>query len=80
MDLHVKFDGKEIIVTRPGTVMTTAYRKGPSGKSVLRSWLDPVMSPRIQRVRAQPFKLRSARRASSGGLCEASDSGSHRPR
>jgi len=29
MDLHVKFDGHEIIITRPGTDMMTAYRKAP---------------------------------------------------
>ena len=27
MDLQVKFDGHEIIITRPGTDMMTAYRK-----------------------------------------------------
>ena len=31
MDLHVKFDGHEIIVTRPGTDMMTAYRKSVKG-------------------------------------------------
>jgi len=29
MDLQVKFDGHEIIVTRAGTDMMTAYRKAP---------------------------------------------------
>jgi hypothetical protein len=29
MDLHVKFDSHEIIITRPGTDMMTAYRKAP---------------------------------------------------
>ena len=29
MDLRVKFDGQEIIVTRPGTDIMTAYRKAP---------------------------------------------------
>jgi hypothetical protein len=32
MDLHVKFDGSEIIVTRPGTEFMLAYRKAPDGK------------------------------------------------
>ena len=29
MYLHIKFDGHEIVVTRPGTNMMTAYRKAP---------------------------------------------------
>jgi hypothetical protein len=29
MYLHIKFDGHEIVVTRPGTDMMTAYRKAP---------------------------------------------------
>jgi hypothetical protein len=33
MDLHVKFDGHEIIVTRPGTVMMAAYRKAPDRRT-----------------------------------------------
>ena len=33
MDLHVKFDGHEIIVTQPGTDMMTAYRKAPDGRT-----------------------------------------------
>jgi hypothetical protein len=41
MDLHVKFDGHEIIVTRPGTVMMTAYRKAPDKPNLIltRSWV-----------------------------------------
>ena len=31
MDFHLEFDGHEIIVTRPGTDMMTAYRKRPDG-------------------------------------------------
>ena len=33
VDLHVKFDGHEIIVTRPGTDIMTAYRKAPDRRS-----------------------------------------------
>ena len=59
MDLHVKFDGKEIIITRPGTDMMTAYRKAPDRPNLVltRSWLDPhVMSPEISEFRAQAFQ------------------------
>ena len=50
MDLHVKFDGHEIIVTRPGTDMMTAYRKRPHSPNLVltRSWEKPtVTSPEI---------------------------------
>ena len=53
MDLHVKFDGHEIIVTRPGTDMMTAYRKAPDRPQLIlaRSWANPtVTSPEIKRV------------------------------
>ena len=30
MDIEVKFDGEEIIVTRPGTDFMLAYRKRPN--------------------------------------------------
>jgi hypothetical protein len=58
MDLHVKFDGHEIIVTRPGTDMMIAYRKAPDRPNLVltRSWVDPhVMSPEITEFRAQAF-------------------------
>ena len=35
MDLHIKFDGHEIIVTRPGTDMMTAYRKAPDKPNLI---------------------------------------------
>ena len=59
MDLHVKFDGHEIIITRPGTDMMTAYRKAPDMPNMVltRSWLDPhIMSPEISEFRAQAFQ------------------------
>ena len=59
MDLHVKFDGHEIIVTRPGTDMMTAYRKAADRPNLVltRSWLDPhVMSPEISEFRAHAFQ------------------------
>jgi hypothetical protein len=59
MDLHVKFDGHEIIVTRPGTNMMTAYRKRPESPNLVltRSWEQPtVTSPEISEFRAQAFQ------------------------
>ena len=48
MDLHVKYN--EIIVTRPGTNMMTAYRKALDRPNLIltRSWENPrVFSPEI---------------------------------
>ena len=59
MDLHVKFDGHEIIVTRPGTDMMTAYRKRPDSPNLVltRSWETPtVTSPEISEFRAHAFQ------------------------
>ena len=59
MDLHVKFDGHEIIVTRPGTDMMTAYRKAPDRPNLIltRSWVEPtVSSPAISEFRAHAFQ------------------------
>ena len=58
MDLHVKFDGNEIIVTRPGTEMMTAYRRSIRRTLILtRSWENPtVTSPRINEFRAHAFQ------------------------
>jgi hypothetical protein len=52
MDLHVKFDSHEIIITRPGTDMMTAYRKAPERPNLVltRSWVDPHNVARDQRV------------------------------
>jgi hypothetical protein len=58
MYLHVKFDGHEIIVTRPGTNMMTAYRKASERPNLIltRSWENPtVMSPEINEFRAHAF-------------------------
>ena len=59
MDLHVKFDGREIIVTRPGTDMMTAYRKASDRPNLVltRSWVDPhIMSLEISEFRAHAFQ------------------------
>jgi hypothetical protein len=59
MDLHVKFDGREIIITRPGTDMMTAYRKASDRPDLIltRSWEKPtVTSPEISEFRANAFR------------------------
>ena len=64
MDLDVKFDGHEIIVTRPGTDMMTAYRKWPDSPNLVltRSWLEPtVSSPEISEFRAHAFQAAVAK-------------------
>jgi hypothetical protein len=47
MDLKVKFDGEEIIITKPGTDFMLAYRKRPDSPTLklTRSWVDPHTSP-----------------------------------
>jgi hypothetical protein len=59
MDIEVKFDGKEIIVTRPGTDFMTAYRKRPDQPQLIltRSWVEPyIASPEISEFRAKAFQ------------------------
>ena len=59
MYLHIKFDGHEIIVTRPGTDMMTAYRKAPDRPNLIltRSGEHPtIMSPEISEFRAHAFQ------------------------
>ena len=71
MDIEVKFDGKEIIVTRPGTDMMTAYRKAPDRPNLIltRSWLDPtVMSPEISEFRADAFQAAVAKARELGWI------------
>ena len=47
MNIEVKFDGEEIIVTKPGTDFMLAYRKRPDSPTLklTRSWVDPHTSP-----------------------------------
>jgi hypothetical protein len=59
MDLHVKFDGHEIIVTRPGTDFMLAYRKASDRPNLIltRCWEKPtVTSPEISEFRAHAFQ------------------------
>ena len=71
MDLHVKFDGHEIIVTRPGTNMMTAYRKRPESPNLVltRSWEQPtVTSPEIGEFRAHAFETAVAKARELGWI------------
>ena len=71
MDLHVKFDGHEIIVTRSGTDMMTAYRKRPDSPNLVltRSWLEPtVSSPEISEFRAHAFQAAVAKARELGWI------------
>ena len=75
MYLHIKFDGHEIIVTRPGTDMMTAYRKAPDRPNLIltRSWENPtVMSPEISEFRAHAFQAAGQEGARAGVDCVAS--------
>ena len=59
MDLKVKFDGQEIIVTKPGTDFMLAYRRRPDSPNLVltRSWEKPtVTSPEISEFRAHAFQ------------------------
>ena len=71
MYLHIKFDGLEIIVTRPGTNMMTAYRKAPDRPNLMltRSWENPiVMSPDISEFRAKAFQAAIAKARELGWI------------
>ena len=72
MDIEVKFDGTEIIVTEPGTDFMFAFRKRSDSPTLklTRSWVGPhITSPAISEFRPTPFRQQLARRASWGGLC-----------
>ena len=59
MDIEVKLDGEEIIVTKPGTDFMLAYRKRPDSPTLklTRSWVDPhITSPAISEFRAHAFQ------------------------
>jgi hypothetical protein len=59
MDIEVKFDGAEIIITKPGTDFMLAYRKRPDSPTLklTRSWVDPhITSPAISDSRAHAFQ------------------------
>ena len=59
MDIEVKFDGTEIIVTKTGTDFMLAYRKRPDSPTLklTRSWVEPtITSPAITEFRAHAFQ------------------------
>jgi hypothetical protein len=59
MELEVKLDGEEIIVTKPGTDFMLAYRKNPDRPNLMlwRSWVDiHITSPAISEFRAHAFQ------------------------
>ena len=59
MDIEVKFDGIEIIVTKPGTDFMLAYRERPDRPNLIltRSWIEPTTaSPMINEFRALALK------------------------
>ena len=64
MEIQIKFDGLEIIVTKPGTDFLLAYRKRPNQLSLLltRSWMEPTTaSPMINEFRALAFKAATSK-------------------
>ena len=71
MELHVKFDGTEIIVAGPGTDMMTAYRKVADRPNMIltRSWLEPTLSsPEISEFRAHAFQAAAAKARELGWI------------
>jgi hypothetical protein len=71
MDLKVKFDGQEIIVTKPGTDFVLAYRKRPDSPNLVltRSWEKPtVTSPEISEFRAHAFQAAVAKARELGWI------------
>ena len=69
MDIEVKFDGEEIIVTKPGTDFMLAYRKRPDTPTLklTRSWVGPhITSPAVNEFRAQAFQAAVAKSREAG--------------
>jgi hypothetical protein len=59
MDIEVKFDGEEIIVTKRGTDFMLAYRNRSDRPNLVltRSWVDPhTTSPAVSEFRAHAFQ------------------------
>ena len=59
IDIEVKFDGEEIIVTKRGTDFMLAYRKRSDRPNLVltRSWVDPhTTSPAVSEFRAHAFQ------------------------
>ena len=64
MDIQVKFDGKEIIVTKPGTDFMVAYRKSADSATLklTRSWVGQhITSTAISELEAFKAAVSKAR-------------------
>jgi len=71
MDVHVELEGDEIVVNRPGTDFLLAYRKTPDRSNLAwpeAGWSLRPLHRRSTNSERTPFRQRSARRASWGGL------------
>ena len=71
MNIEVKFDGEEIIVTKPGTDFMLAYRKRPESPTLklTRSWVGPhITSPEISEFRAHAFQAAVAKSRDLGWI------------
>ena len=71
MDIEVKFDGEEIIVTKPGTDFMLAYRKRPNRPNLVltRSWMEPTTaSPMINEFRSLALKAATSKARELGWL------------
>ena len=71
MDIEVKFDGKEIIVTKPGTDFMLAYRKRSDSPNLVltRSWVDPhITSVEVSEFRAHAFQAAVAKARELGWI------------
>ena len=71
MNIEVKFDGEEIIVTKPGTDFMLAYRKRSDTPTLklTRSWVGPhITSPAVNKFRAQAFQAAVAKSRELGWI------------
>ena len=71
MDIEVKFDGVENIVTKPGTDFMMAYCKRTNRPNLIltRSWMEPTTaSPMINEFRALAFKAATSKARELGWI------------
>ena len=83
MNIEVKFDGEEIIVTKPGTDFMLAYRKRPESQTLklTRSWVNPhTTSPAVNEFRAQAFQVAVSKSRELGWIAWVSRSLQPRPK
>ena len=65
MDIKVELVGEEIFFTRPGTDFVLGCKKNPDSPNL---FLHEKLGSSYRLIAPTPFRLRSPRRASSGGL------------